>query len=89
MRWLLVKGTASQEFEIVFNAASKTITCRPPDLSRGTFLMFLKKEGDAYALSSPWYSRASVEKDAVLWLIDAPTDLPTLIAEIRRIGKTE
>jgi hypothetical protein len=83
-----LKGTAPERIVLTFEEPVH-ITCRPPGLVRGGFLLFLKKNGDGYVRANHWYSQAPITNNQVLWLLDASSDLGAAVAEIQNVAQRQ
>jgi len=80
----VLKGAPAEKVVLTFED-NLGFLCRPSRLYKGRFLLFLKKDGDAYVRSDNWYSQAEITNKEVRWLLGAPSDVSTVIAEIQRI----
>jgi hypothetical protein len=64
-----------------------SITCLPPSLYEGEFLVFLKKQGTFFTHTDEWYGQHSIATNHVQWQLQHPQELSAAIKEIERIAK--
>jgi hypothetical protein len=83
----VLKGAASGRVVLAYNEPSISISCRPPSLFEGRFLVFLKKRGDVFWRTDDWYGQHRIATNHVRWELQHPQELSAAIREIERIAK--
>jgi hypothetical protein len=82
-----IKGTAPQMLHLTLEGPPLSLSCRPPSLSTGRFLVFLRREGDGYVRTDTWYSQLPIITNHVSFSFGRPVRLETAIREIERTTK--
>jgi len=77
----VLKGTAPKKLRLEHRETLDLIVCRPPKLSRGRFLVFLRRQGDVYA-ANDWYWGVTIEGDQVCLFQKALNEVAGDIQEI-------
>ena len=81
----IIKGTATRTLHLDYNGPPMSLLCRPPGLSTGQFLVFLRRQGDGFVRTDDWYSQATIATNHVKFQMEQVVDLKNAVAELERI----
>jgi hypothetical protein len=81
----IIKGTAPRTLRLTYAGPPLSLSCRPPNLSTGQFLMFLCRQGDGFVRTDNWYSQATITTNHVIFPMERAVDLKIAVDEIERI----
>lgn len=79
-----LKGTVPPTVRLTFEGEPLKISCRPPSLSTGQFLVFLRRQGDSYVRADTWYGQATIATNHVSFPLEHPVPLATVVREIEK-----
>lgn len=85
----ILKGTAPRTVRLTFEGPPMRISCQPPSLSTGQFLVFLRREGVNHVRADTWYGQATINTNHVNFRPGHPIPLETVVREIERTAKSQ
>jgi len=83
----VLKSTASKQVVLAYDDWVTNISCRPPSLYEGKFLVLLKRQGTFFTRTDEWYGQHTILTNHVHWLLQGPQELSAAISEIEQIAR--
>lgn len=79
----VLKGRSPETLHLSHEAGPMSLSCRPPGLEVGRFLVFLHWENQILVRTDVWYSQAQLATNHVMFPMKSPMPWETVLAEIR------